>query len=85
MSHYLIQQIENNPKITVRTCTEVVDTCGEDGHLTGLWLQNRQTGRAREGRLRADVLFHRRRARAPSGSTASWPSTTTASSWPVPT
>ena len=44
MSHYLIQQIENNPKISVRTCTEVVDTCGEDGHLTGLWLQNRQTG-----------------------------------------
>ena len=26
MSHYLIQQIENNPKISVRTCTEVVDT-----------------------------------------------------------
>ena len=44
MSHYLIQQIENNPKISVLTCTEVVDTCGEDGHLTGLWLQNRQTG-----------------------------------------
>jgi len=44
MSYYLIQQIENNPKIQVRTCTEVVDTCGEDGHLAGLWLQNRQTG-----------------------------------------
>jgi len=44
MSYYLIQQIENNPKIQVRTCTEVVDTCGEDGHLSGLWLQNRQTG-----------------------------------------
>ena len=41
---YLIQQIENNPKIQVRTCTEVVDTCGEDGHLSGLWLENRQTG-----------------------------------------
>ncbi len=44
MSHYLIQQIENNPKIQVRTCTEVVDTCGEDGHLSGLWLEDRRTG-----------------------------------------
>ncbi|WP_319445734.1 MULTISPECIES: FAD-dependent oxidoreductase [unclassified Mycobacterium] len=44
MSHYLIQQIEQNPKVHVRTCTEVVDTCGEDGHLSGLWLENRRTG-----------------------------------------
>ena len=28
MSYYLIQQIEQNPNITVRTCTEVVDTVG---------------------------------------------------------
>ncbi len=44
MSYYLIQQIANNPKITVRTCTEVVDTFGEDDHLTGLVLADRQTG-----------------------------------------
>jgi len=44
MSHYLIQQLENNDKIHVRTCTEVVDTCGEDGHLTGLWLEDKRTG-----------------------------------------
>jgi thioredoxin reductase (NADPH) len=44
MSYYLIQQIENNDTISVRTCTEVVDTCGEDGHLTGLWLENKRTG-----------------------------------------
>ncbi|APE18607.1 FAD-dependent oxidoreductase [Mycolicibacterium pallens] len=44
MSHYLIQQIEKNPTISVRTCTEVVDTLGEDDHLTGLILENRQTG-----------------------------------------
>ena len=44
MSYYLIQQIEQNPKIEVRTCTEVVDTCGEDGHLSGLWLEDRRTG-----------------------------------------
>jgi thioredoxin reductase (NADPH) len=45
MSHYLIQQIEANDKIHVRTCTEVVDTCGEDGHLSGLWLQDKRTGK----------------------------------------
>lgn len=44
MSHYLIDRIEKHPKITVRTCTEVVDTIGEDDHLTGLVLENKQTG-----------------------------------------
>jgi thioredoxin reductase (NADPH) len=44
MSHYLIEQIEANPTIHVRTCTEVVDTCGEDGHLSGLWLHDKRTG-----------------------------------------
>ncbi|BBZ79694.1 fused response regulator/thioredoxin-disulfide reductase [Mycolicibacterium anyangense] len=44
MSHYLIARIEKHPKITVRTCTEVVDTLGEDDHLTGLILENKQTG-----------------------------------------
>jgi thioredoxin reductase (NADPH) len=44
MSYYLIQQIEANPKIKVRTCTEVVDTCGDDGHLTGLWIEDKRTG-----------------------------------------
>ena len=29
MSYYLIQQIEQNPKITVRTCTEVQCATGE--------------------------------------------------------
>ena len=44
MSRYLIEQIESNPAIHVRTCTEVVDTCGEDDHLSGLWLEDRRTG-----------------------------------------
>ena len=44
MSYYLIQQIEQVDNIEVRTCTEVVDTCGDDDHLSGLWLINRQTG-----------------------------------------
>ena len=44
MSYYLIQQIAKNPKISVRTCTEVVDALGEDDHLTALVLADRQTG-----------------------------------------
>ncbi|MCW2729792.1 MAG: thioredoxin reductase [Mycobacterium sp.] len=44
MSHYLIEQIEKNDKIYVRTCTEVVDTVGEDDHLSGLVLFDRQSG-----------------------------------------
>lgn len=44
MSHYLIEQIEQNDKIRVRTCTEVVDTVGEDDHLSGLVLFDRQSG-----------------------------------------
>ena len=44
MSHYLIQQIAKNDKIAVRTSTQVVDTLGEDNHLTALVLQDGQTG-----------------------------------------
>src|SRR6476660_5472201 len=44
MSYYLIQQIEKNDNITVRTCTEVVDTLGEDDDLIGLVLLDRQSG-----------------------------------------
>ncbi len=47
MSYYLLQQIEQNDKISVRTCTEVVGTLGEDNHLTGLVLEDNRTG-ARE-------------------------------------
>jgi thioredoxin reductase (NADPH) len=44
MSYYLIQQIEEKENIHVRTCTEVVEALGEDDHLTGLVVENRQTG-----------------------------------------
>ena len=44
MSYYLIQQIEAKDNIHVRTCTEVVEAIGEDDHLTGLVLENSQTG-----------------------------------------
>jgi len=44
MSYYLIQQIEGRDNIHVRTCTEVVEAVGEDDHLTGLVLENKQTG-----------------------------------------
>ena len=44
MSYYLIQQIEATDNIHVRTCTEVVEALGEDDHLTGLVLEDKQTG-----------------------------------------
>ncbi len=47
MSYYLIQQIEKNDNITVRTCTEVVDTVGDDDHLTGLVLEDKRPARKR--------------------------------------
>src|SRR5579864_1424235 len=43
MSYYLIQQIENIPNITVRTCTEVIEAGGHD-HLESLTLRNTATG-----------------------------------------
>lgn len=42
MSYYLIKQIEEHPRITVRTCTEVVGVAGED-HLESITLHNRAT------------------------------------------
>ena len=43
MSYYLIQQIEQNPKITVRTCSEVHCAVGTD-HLEKLTLADNRTG-----------------------------------------
>jgi thioredoxin reductase (NADPH) len=43
MSHYLIQQIEAIPNITVQTCTEIVQGHGTD-HLEGLTLRHNVTG-----------------------------------------
>jgi thioredoxin reductase (NADPH) len=43
MSHYLIQQIEQRPNITVRTCTEVECATGDD-HLEKLTLVDNRTG-----------------------------------------
>jgi thioredoxin reductase (NADPH) len=47
MSYYLIQQIEQNPKISVRTCTEVQRVTGDD-HLEKLTLVDNRTGDAEE-------------------------------------
>ena len=44
MSHYLIQQIEQRPNITVRSCTEVHCAIGTD-HLEKLTLIDNKTGR----------------------------------------
>jgi thioredoxin reductase (NADPH) len=43
MSHYLIQEIEAIPNITVRACTEVIEAHG-NGHLEQLTLLDRNTG-----------------------------------------
>ncbi len=43
MSHYLIQQVEAIPAITVRTCTEVAQAHGTD-HLERLTLRDSNTG-----------------------------------------
>ena len=47
MSHYLIQQIEQRPNITVRTCTEVQRVTGDD-HLEKLSLIDNRTGDTEE-------------------------------------
>jgi thioredoxin reductase (NADPH) len=43
MSHYLIEQVENEPRIKVRTCTEVAEAHGTD-HLERLTLRDSSTG-----------------------------------------
>ena len=43
MSHYLVQQIEAIPNITVRTCTEVIEASGDE-HLETLTLRDSTTG-----------------------------------------
>jgi thioredoxin reductase (NADPH) len=43
MSYYLIQQIEGIPKISIRTCTEVIRAEGSD-HLESLTLRNTSNG-----------------------------------------
>jgi thioredoxin reductase (NADPH) len=47
MSYYLVQQIEQNPRITVRTCTEVQCAAGSE-HLEKLTLVDNRTGEAEE-------------------------------------
>ncbi|WP_442970512.1 FAD-dependent oxidoreductase [Rhodococcus sp. MEB064] len=43
MSYYLVQQIEKNPVISVRSCTEVT-AAGGDGHLERITLRDRVSG-----------------------------------------
>lgn len=46
MSNYLVREVEANPRITVRTCTEVVGggSTDEGGRLTWLTLRDARTG-----------------------------------------
>jgi thioredoxin reductase (NADPH) len=43
MSHYLVEQIERIPTISVRTCTEVAEAHGDD-HLEQITLRDSQGG-----------------------------------------
>jgi thioredoxin reductase (NADPH) len=54
MSHYLIQQIEDIPAISVRTCTEVAAAHGSE-HLEGLTLRDSSSGQTE--RVDAQFLF----------------------------
>jgi thioredoxin reductase (NADPH) len=54
MSHYLIQQIEDIPAISVRTCTEVTAAHGTE-HLEGLTLRDSSSGQTQ--RVDAQFLF----------------------------
>ena len=54
MSYYLIKQIDEHPRISVRTCSEVVGVAG-DGHLESITLHNRETGS--EETVAAQYLF----------------------------
>ena len=85
MSHYLIQQIEDIPNITVRTCTEVIAGARRRTTWSSLTLRDTATGETRDGRRAVAVRLHRRGAAAPTGWTASWSATTAASSWPART
>ena len=82
MSHYLIQRIEDYPNISVRTCTEVVDTLGEDDHLTGSGHRQPADRRDRDAWTARECAASSAPSRAPTGSRRSSPATTTASSWP---
>ena len=54
MSHYLIQQIDDIPAISVRTCTEVTAAHGSE-HLEGLTLRDSTSGQTE--RVDAQYLF----------------------------
>lgn len=53
MSEYLIREVNANPRITVRTCTEVV---GGGGETRLAWLRLRDSSTGREQRVRANAL-----------------------------
>jgi thioredoxin reductase (NADPH) len=54
MSHYLIEQVESNKRIHVRTCTEVAAAHGQD-HLEKLTLRDSRSGATEE--VDAQYLF----------------------------
>lgn len=54
MSEYLIREIDMNPKVSVMTCVEVVEGCGED-RLDGVVVRHREMGTTQT--LEIEALF----------------------------
>jgi thioredoxin reductase (NADPH) len=55
MSAYLVERIEQDPKVAVRTCTDVVECWGSGGRLTGLAVRDNRTGAVEK--LEVTLLF----------------------------
>ena len=68
MSRYLIRRIEDNPKIVLRTHTEIVNLKG-DSHLESVRWRNSKTGQTEEHPIR-NVFVMAGAARTPTGSMA---------------
>jgi thioredoxin reductase (NADPH) len=54
MSEYLARELDNNPRVHVRTCVELVDGEG-DGHLEAVTIRDRRTGALE--RVETNALF----------------------------
>ena len=84
MSRYLIRRIEENPRITLHTRTEIEALEG-DRHLEARALALRGDGRGRDPADPARLPDDGRRSRTPCGYTAAWRWTTAHSSRPART
>ena len=74
MSRYLIRRIEESPRITLRTRTEIVALSG-NAELEGAWWRNGATGETEDRPVR-HLFCMMGASPAPPGSRGAWPWTT---------